>query len=460
MSRSIPQKASVALSSEEVQLRDTDAGKLIFTDFRGSKCAALIQSDRLTRLQFPENADSKIGAIYIGKVKNVAQNIDACFVEIAEGEICFLPLKDARQPLVRNRRFDGRIAAGDEFPVQIVRDAQKTKPASATAHITLSNDFFVLELGSERVNYSTKLSEQQRLSISGQLCEAHIVKGRGSQQSKTEQSKPDKSIPPANQLIPETIFQSDPQLPFLQFPPTGMIVRTNTGTVQPEIYTLAFLQLAEEYTRLLRSACYLQCFSCLRSASGPCETLLDQFFAPGEYDEIITDDAECFQEITGYFAKTASLSAKPVRHYTDASLSLCSLFSLNSRIEDALSERVWLKSGGYLIIQPTEALTVIDVNSGKYETKKKSEEAALRLNLEAAQEIALQLKLRNLSGIIIIDFINMCEEGSRKALLQQLKAAVRNDRIPTTVVDMTPLGLVELTRKKVSRPLHEQYRIK
>lgn len=459
MSRSIPPKASVELSSEEVHLRSTDAGKLLFTDYKGAKCAALIQSDRLTRLQFPENADSKIGAIYIGKVKNVSSNIDACFVEIADGEICFLPLKDARQPLVRNRRFDGRIVAGDEFPVQIVRDAQKTKPASATAHITLSNDFFVLQLGSERVNYSTKLSEQQRLSISGQLSEAHIVGERTSQQNKAGQSKPDKSRT-ANRLIPETLFQSNPQLPFAQFPPTGMIVRTNAGTVQPEIYTLAFLQLAEEYARLLRSACYLQCFSCLKSASGPCETLLDQFFAPDEYDEIITDDAECFREITDYFAKTASLSAKPVRHYTDASLSLCSLFSLKSRIEDALSERVWLKSGGYLIIQPTEALTVIDVNSGKYETKKKSEEAALRLNLEAAQEIALQLKLRNLSGIIIIDFINMREESSEKALLQQLKAAVRGDRIPTTVVDMTPLGLVELTRKKVNRPLHEQYKLK
>lgn len=105
------------------------------------------------------------------------------------------------------------------------------------------------------------------------------------------------------------------------------------------------------------------------------------------------------------------------------------------------------------MIQPTEALTVIDVNSGKYEGRK--EDAFLKVNLEAAEEIARQIRLRNLSGIIIVDFINMEESKSRVAVMECLKENVRRDKVKTVVVDMTPLGLVEITRKKITKPLRE-----
>ena len=124
----------------------------------------------------------------------------------------------------------------------------------------------------------------------------------------------------------------------------------------------------------------------------------------------------------------------------------------------ALSKTVWLKSSGNLVIEPTEALTVIDVNTAKSISKKTSEETYLKTNLEAAGEIAVQLRLRNLSGIIIVDFIDMKEEESRKTLLAALRRAVTADPVKTVLVDMTPLGLVELTRKKIRRPLHEQVR--
>ena len=123
----------------------------------------------------------------------------------------------------------------------------------------------------------------------------------------------------------------------------------------------------------------------------------------------------------------------------------------------ALERRVWLKSGGYLIIEPTEALTVIDVNSGKYEARKGYGETCRKINLEAAEEIALQLRLRNLSGMILVDFINMEEEEEKTELLSCLRKLVKSDKVKTTVVDMTPLGLVEITRKKVNKPLAEQW---
>ena len=134
------------------------------------------------------------------------------------------------------------------------------------------------------------------------------------------------------------------------------------------------------------------------------------------------------------------------------------LYSVESKLETALASRVWLKSGGYLIIEPTEALTVIDVNTGKYEAGKDPQETYRRINLEAAEEVAIQLVLRNLSGIIIVDFINMQSASYNRELLNHLKALVQKDKVQTHVVDMTPLGLVEITRKKISKPLREQFR--
>ena len=142
--------------------------------------------------------------------------------------------------------------------------------------------------------------------------------------------------------------------------------------------------------------------------------------------------------------------------YEDRLLPLGKLYSLDKAFEEAQSERVWLKSGGYLVIQPTEALTVIDVNTGKYEGKKNTEEAFFRINREAAQESARQIRLRSLSGIIIIDFINMEEKEHQETVLEELKNAVKTDPVRPVLVDMTPLGLVEVTRKRQYRSLKEQ----
>lgn len=146
----------------------------------------------------------------------------------------------------------------------------------------------------------------------------------------------------------------------------------------------------------------------------------------------------------------------PVRLYQDSMLSLSTLYSLEGKLKTALDSRVWLKSGGYLVIEPTEALTVIDVNSGKYESEKNPQDAYRQINLEAAAEVAFQLRLRNLSGIIIVDFINMQSPSDNARLLYVLRDLVKRDGVKTTVVDMTPLGLVEITRKKISKPLREQ----
>ena len=173
----------------------------------------------------------------------------------------------------------------------------------------------------------------------------------------------------------------------------------------------------------------------------------------------ILEDEQLFRWAERFLEKENPLLKGKLQLYGDSMLSMDKLYSLERRLKEALQEKVWMKSGAYLVIQPTEALTVVDVNSGKFEAGRQKEAAILKVNLEAARELARQLRIRNLSGIIIVDFINMQEADSRQQVLEELSACLTMDPILTRVIDRTKLDLVEITRKKVERPLAEQIRI-
>lgn len=459
MSRNIIEKSAVAVTEAESALRRTESGKLIFTRCQHKNGAFLIRRDRLTAAAFSD--DSRVGGIYLARVANVVRNINACFVEIGPGEICFLSLKEARAPFLTNRSFDGRILVGDELPVQIIRDAQKTKQPSVTAHISMANDYFALTPDLQKAGFSAKLTKEQRSRLKGLLQEAGILRGgfltppmtgnlgNGSPTApKSSISDHDAPAPPDNSFLP-TLPEG--------MPAPGLIVRTRAAELADrtsEQLKEQFLPLWQEYVTFFKEASHRTCYSCLKRADtveNLMARILSQLIDVSEFSELVTDDQSLFPQLDEYLK--AHLPEKSLRLYEDPLLSLSKLYSLDSRIEEALNVHVWLKSGGYLMIQPTEALTVIDVNSGKYEGGK--EDAFLKVNLEAAEEIARQIRLRNLSGIIIVDFINMEESKSRVAVMDCLKENVRRDKVKTVVVDMTPLGLVEITRKKITKPLRE-----
>jgi len=435
MSRRINTDQKISFS--ENQLNTDKGGKLIFTSHNNRPCALLIRNDRLRAAEFFPEKRSEVGAIHICRVKSVVKNMDAYFVEIGseKREVCFLSKKDAAYPYLLNRAWDGRIKEGDEFPVQVTRDAQKTKQASVSTMISLSNDYFAISIGETKTGYSNKLTSDQKRKLKTILKQNEII-------------------------VMDSIYLPQDAAHSV---PVGMVVRTRAEEflVNNMNVRTVFDELLNRFLELFRTAAHRSCFSCLVPAPGMAEDVLTHLVSPAEFDEIITDDKQFYanlQEMSqNSFAQ--ALSDKKIRFYTEKEqeeLSLSGLYGLRGKIETATSRRVWLRSGAYLVIDPTEAMTVIDVNSGKCDTTKPTEETIRLINREAAEEIALQLRLRNLSGIIIVDFINMDKYEDKKALLQYLEELTASDRQKTKIVDITPLGLVEITRKKVGRPLAEQ----
>lgn len=356
-----------------------------------------------------------LGSIYVGKVKNIVRNIGAVFVEIGEGMLCYYSLRDEETPLYIKEKKGDRLSQGDELLVQVCREAVKTKAPTVTCNLTFPGTYLVLTVGKKQLGLSAKLSSKEKDRL--------------------------------RELIQ----------PFLteEF---GVIVRTNAAGVTRETLEEELERLCELARRVLDTGKHQRCFSRVYEeppayAAGIRNLNREQLL------EIVTDDRVLYDTLAAYLGQYQPEDLGKLRFYEETSPSLDRLYGIRTAFEQALRERVWLKSGAYLVIQPTEALTVIDVNTGKYDGRKGLRETFLRINLEAAGELARQLRLRNLSGIIVADFIDMEEEADRRALMEYLEEELRKDPVKTVLVDMTPLGLVEITRKKVRKPLKEQMRV-
>ena len=178
-----------------------------------------------------------------------------------------------------------------------------------------------------------------------------------------------------------------------------------------------------------------------------------------DLDEIVTDVPEYHQMIREHFLENDSSHEMSLTFYQDKLLPLYKLYNLEGTIDEIYKEKIWLNSGGFLVIQQTEAFVSVDVNSGKYTGKKKAEETYRKINLEAAAEISRQIRLRNLSGIILIDFINMDNPDHQDELFHVLQKYLRKDPVKSKAIDITPLHILEMTRQKVRRPVIEDLRM-
>ena len=371
-----------------------------------------------------------LGNIYVGKVKNVAKNLQAAFVEIQPGVICYLALEDLRDPIFTKKGPSKNLQQGDELAVQISREAIKTKAPSLTTGLCFQGKYVVLEAGKKGIGVSKKLPEAQRQRL----------------RSLGEQSL--KRLTERKNIDYESYLDA-----------VSVVLRTNAADVSDSVIETELEELFERYQKIRDTALYRTCYSCLyQSPALWLKRMLSLHYSGLE--AIIIEDGELYEQAERYLqAEQPELRERLVR-YQDKLLPMEKLYSMEHRLSEALGERVWMPSGAYLVIQPTEALTVVDVNSGKNESGKKKEQAILKVNLEAAGETARQLRLRNLSGIIIIDFINMEEEASKIQVMEELKRCLLQDPVQARAIDMTKLDLVEVTRKKVEKTLAEQIRMK
>lgn len=373
--------------------------------------AAAFDEKRMTQIQVEAVSKSSIlGNIYIARVENIATNIQAAFVNIAKGVSCFLPLEEAKNAVFTKKNGKKDLCIGDELLVEVTREKQKNKPASVSANLNFSGKYLILTTGNHLLGISKKLHATERERLQALL----------------------------KDQITDTF---------------GIVVRTAAKDASDEEILKELEMLTKQCHACLQGAMHRTAFTRLREAP----PFYLQFLKNRNLTEVqkITTDIPSVHEVLLQHLQDTK-EAEKLHLYTDTQVSLFALYSLTHELERALHRQVWLPSGAYLVIDPTEALTVIDVNSGKNIKKKSREELVFSVNVEAAHEIARQLILRNISGICIIDFIDMKEKEHREELMHILRMDLKKDKVPATLVDITRLGLVELTRKKVQKSLKEQ----
>lgn len=404
-------------------------GKFLITEWKQSILTAFYDGTRILTLNLSPGDDAQIlNNIYVARVERVVKNLNAAFLRYGEQERAYCALDHPMTPIYQNRPeapsgSGVRLREGDILLAQISQEAIKTKEPCAGTDLSLAGRYVVLEMNAPKyLNFSKKIHSRD-----------------------------------FRREWEEFFAQSSEMQDALQEirPSFGFILRTNALSAAKEDVLAEMRHLISLFQGLLERGRYRSLYSLVyREQPDYLREVRDAYEA--DVQEVVTDRPLIYEQMREAFAIYPDLSAK-LRLYQDDLLPLSKLYPVEKTMREALGKRVWLKSGGYLMIEQTEACVVIDVNTGKFDAKKEKEATFLKINLEAADEIAVQLRLRNLSGMILVDFINMREPENDETLMLHLKTAVARDKVPVMVVDMTKLKLVELTRKKEKKPLAQQY---
>jgi len=407
---------------------------------------AILEDAKLVELLVdrPENR-RMVGDIYLGRVDAVLPGIQAAFVDIGTEKSAFLHASDlvrqsadeaedededdedeepveikkgngngsngngrrAKAPLIQDA-----LKRGQELLVQVSKEPISTKGPRVTAQISLAGRFLVYIPDSSKVGVSRKIgSATERARLKEQV----------------QAILPDKS--------------------------GGVIVRTVSEDVTPEMLERELKSLMSQWKKINRKTHFQKAPSLVNRESGLTRGLVRDIFSD-KVDSLTVDSKQVYNEITSYLKDIApDLIDRVKLHHSEAPL--FDTVNIEAEIRDIFKRRCDLPSGGYLIIEPTEALVSIDVNSGRYTGKKDPEKTVLRTNMEAAAEVARQLRLRDVGGIIVCDFIDMETRANRDRVLQELRQHLSRDRARTKAFAVSDLGLIEMTRQRV-RQSHYQ----
>ncbi len=390
--------------------------KIVIATLPQGLCMANIEQDRVVELQFESiNANPiSIGDIYVGRVQKVVPSLNAAFIEVNAKTPCYYDIRKNSHPIFTHKIGKKPICESEQLLVQVEKEAVKTKAPTVSSNLNFTGTYVVLTSGNTKISVSSKIKDANR----GRL--QHIL----------------------------SEYQSEEY---------GLIARTNAKDASEEEVRAEIEQLIGEYKELVKKAQTRTCYTCLKKAAPSYLAFVRNMYQVG-MNEILVDNETIYGELVSALQATMPEIADKIILYQDTNYSLNKKYSLEIRLEESLYKKVWMKSGAYLVIEPTEALTVIDVNSGKCVTKKNTEEQYYKINIEAAIESARQIRLRNISGIIIIDFINLKDQKKMQEVLKVLKEHLQNDRIPTKLIGVTKLQLVEITRKKTHKSIQESWR--
>ncbi len=390
--------------------------ELLISVDAGEKRVAVLEDDKVAEvyLERPERR-SIAGAVYLGVVDNVLPGMEAAFIEIGLEKNGFLYVDEIISPELEGRRgarkIQDLIQRGQTVLVQAVKDPMKTKGARLTTEISLPGRFVVYVPHGEGLGVSRRLEDDERTRLKAILKECAPKKGGVIVRTAAEGASAE---------------DIERDLDFLQRLWKSIEVRAKESTAPALLYQEAELPL-----RVVR----------------------DLF--TGDFEKLYVDHDRTHKRIVGYLKKTSPHMAERVVRYKERE-PLMEAFGVEQEIKSTLSRRVDLPSGGYLVFDYAEAFTVIDVNTGRFVgSRSKSSSARLedtitKNNLEAVKEVVRQLRLRDIGGIIVIDFIDMANPKNRAAVEEALRTELERDRTKTYVVEISPLGLVEMTRQNVT----------
>jgi ribonuclease E len=361
------------------------------------------------------------GNIYLGKVQNVLPGMEAAFVDIATPKNAVLYRGDVQfdaedvEGGSSNARIEQILKPRQTIICQVTKNPIAHKGARLTQEVSLPGRFVVLIPNSSTYGISKRLDDSERKRLRSIL---------------------DKVKPPQH----------------------GVIVRTAAEGVTSEEISADVRRLLSQWGQIEALANSAQAPALLyREPDMAVRVIREEF--NDNYRSVVIDDEALFNDVHDYVSSISPALADRIEHY-DRSTEPLSIFErhhVHEQVHKALDRKVWLPSGGSLIIEHTEALTVIDVNTGKNVGSKSLEETVYRNNLEAAVEIAKQLRLRDIGGIVVIDFIDMEIKGNRDDVVRVFRDALARDKTRTQVFDISELGLVEMTRKRIGEGLLESF---
>ncbi|MDR3600008.1 MAG: Rne/Rng family ribonuclease [Desulfosporosinus sp.] len=384
--------------------------------------AAVFEQGELMDVFEEEGGSSRlIGNIYRGRVENVLPGMQAAFVDIGLDKNAFLYVGDAvpsrfeedeKVDPTAHVRIEHILKPRQELLVQIIKEPVGTKGARISVNLTLPGRYVVLLPQVSYIGVSRKIQDNDERVRLRDL---------------------------ADQVKPEGM---------------GVIIRTLAEGVDGEDIAEDIAQLVGIWLALQPKIPHVSMPGLVHKDVDLISRLVRDWI-DRDVEKITVDQEEIAQVLRKALQEIEHPAAKHILVFTTEDLFV--KFGVNDEIRKTLRPKVWLKSGGYLVIQQTEALSVIDVNTGKYVGQRSLEETVVHTNLEAAREIARQLRLRNLGGIIIIDFIDMTSKEDQQQVIEVLELACARDKTKSQVLGLTQLGLVEMTRKKVGQTLAVRY---